>query len=283
LPTAHSSTTPTRNSRVHHRELINFLTTASAADKHRPTRTHPMLQGELANTIRDTLDLFDNLSAEEAAQFILWHDLWLDFGTYGVKRRSERTPGFSFNRWDRGQIISVDFGLNIGKEFSFMHPAIVVTNFYDFVIVVPLTGDEGPIPKTYPKDIDGAMLRVKKTDPRLIDKTTGLQIQLNKDSIAMVPHVRCISKNRIRNNTGINIANTPFFEEIQDTLYRYLCSDLVKKHELNVKELEAQIETLKQEHEKDLETLRAKMEETIMELKAQVNALTGREAAPATE
>jgi mRNA-degrading endonuclease toxin of MazEF toxin-antitoxin module len=226
------------------------------------------------------LDLFDNLSAEDAAEFVLWHDLWLDYGTYGVKREFERKPGFSFNKWDRGHIVSVDFGLNIGKEFSFMHPAIVVSNFFHFVIVVPFTGDEETDPKTYPKDIDGAMLRVKKDDPRLQDKTTGAQITLNKDSIAMVPHVRCISKNRIRNNTSINIANTQFFEEIQETLYSYLCIDLEKKHKDIIKDLKGQIAALEQEHKKELANLQAKMDATIKELQAQLDAYVGEEVAP---
>lgn len=53
----------------------------------------------------------------------------------------------TYKKYKRGQIVKVDFGINIGSELSYTHFAIVITKndsiFSDIVTVIPITSKCG--------------------------------------------------------------------------------------------------------------------------------------------
>ena len=85
----------------------------------------------------------------------------------------------------RGEIIKVDFGINIGSELSNIHFAIVLNsddnNNVDNITVLPLTSKPG-----YKRLYLGNLLTAFKNDSRY-----------NKDSYALITQITTISKKKI--------------------------------------------------------------------------------------
>lgn len=113
-----------------------------------------------------------------------WLGNWLEkqstiFKSEANKKKNNK-PNFK-----RGEIIKVDFGINIGSELSNTHFAIVLNsddnNSVDNITVLPLTSKKG-----YKRLYLGNLLKSFKNDKKY-----------NKDSYALITQITTISKNKI--------------------------------------------------------------------------------------
>ena len=106
----------------------------------------------------------------------------------------------NFPKFKRGQIIKVDFGINIGSELSHTHFAIVLngddTLKNDNVTVVPITSKKGYKRVSLGKILKNVAFNTKK---------------YNLESYAFITQIKTISKKRIFN----------------DNIKKYVCDDYI--------------------------------------------------------
>lgn len=142
---------------------------------------------ELATTLSDTEALVRSCQNVQAVPFILWNDF---FNTAGIFA-SRTAPPLIRYKW--GDKVFVDFGCgNIQTELSFPHPAIVLYNFRNSVLVVPTTSDDGPV--NLAKDIERVVIKAKQ-DGAIFPK----------DTIININQIRIIHKYRIIKNLRCNV------------------------------------------------------------------------------
>jgi len=158
-----------------------------------PVHKHPQTKTELEHVLQDTQMLMEPLPVKTVIPFILWQDTWNEIGFFGPKRkapyRNEATLKYS-----RGRKVFVDLGYNIGDEGSLPHPAIVLRNFKDMMVVVPTTSNENNKILRLEPDIQEMNL-VVPADGAIFPNETILQLH----------QIRIISKNRIIRDLGCNI------------------------------------------------------------------------------
>lgn len=74
-------------------------------------------------------------------------DVWLEKESNIFKNETKKIVSQRYPNFKRGQIIKIDFGINIGSELSHTHFAIVLngddTNSNDNIIVLPITSKDG--------------------------------------------------------------------------------------------------------------------------------------------
>ena len=113
-----------------------------------------------------------------------WLGNWLEkqssiFRNEANKKKNNK-PNFR-----RGEIIKVDFGINVGSELSNTHFAIVLNNddnnSVDNITVLPLTSKNG-----YKRLFLGDLLKTFKNDKRY-----------DKNTYALITQITTISKNKI--------------------------------------------------------------------------------------
>lgn len=82
---------------------------------------------------------------------------WLGYISYYFKKECEKDLPKSYYHYKRGSVINVDFGVNLGSEFSFTHLAVVLNkqdNRYKTTLtVLPLTSKDGKDRLSLGKDI----------------------------------------------------------------------------------------------------------------------------------
>ena len=126
-------------------------------------------------------------------------DEWLDKESSIFENETLNNNG-EFPKFKRGEIIKVDFGINIGSELSQTHFAIVLngddTINNDNITVVPITSKNG-----YKRVALGKILK------QVIPNTK----RYNLDCYAFITQIKTISKKRIFN----------------DNLEKYVCNDKI--------------------------------------------------------
>ena len=114
----------------------------------------------------------------------VWLGNWLEKESSLFKNEVKNKVGNKPN-FKRGEIIKVDFGINIGSELSNVHFAIVLNsddnNNVDNITVLPLTSKPG-----YRRLYLGDLLKSFKNDKRY-----------NKNSYALITQITTISKQKI--------------------------------------------------------------------------------------
>jgi mRNA interferase MazF len=80
----------------------------------------------------------------------------------------------------RGNVVDVQLGETIGKEYGLKHKAIILKNYYYNVVLIPLTSQN--YNSGYPGYVDIPLGEVKS---------------LSKNSVALVEQIRTVSKDRI--------------------------------------------------------------------------------------
>lgn len=110
----------------------------------------------------------------------------------------------------RGEVIKVDFGINIGSELSNVHFAIVLNsddnNSVDNITVLPLTSKSG-----YKRLYLGDLLKEFKNDNKY-----------NKDSYALITQITTISKNKIFDDDIRFYCNKDTMNIINDEIINFL-------------------------------------------------------------
>lgn len=113
-----------------------------------------------------------------------WLGNWLEKESAIFKNEADNKNNNKPN-FKRGEIIKVDFGINIGSELSNIHFAIVLNNDdnnnVDNITVLPLTSKSG-----YKRLYLGNLLEPFKNDSRY-----------NKNSYALITQITTISKKKI--------------------------------------------------------------------------------------
>ena len=118
-----------------------------------------------------------------------------------------------FKWWEqvtRGEIIKVDFGINIGSELSNIHFAIVLNsddnNSVDNITVLPLSSKKG-----YKRICLGNLLKPFENDSRY-----------NKKSYALLTQITTISKKKIFNDNIRFCCNKEIMNKINEEIIAFL-------------------------------------------------------------
>lgn len=177
------------------------------------------------------IDKLDELSIYEMGHTVNFIDRWLH------NRTSNNTKTYK-----RGDIVFVDLGAtNFRFEPSFTHPAIVLKNSYNSILIVPCST------KKYGKRLKD-IIDAKPSDG--FNKNTGVQT----DSL------RWINKNRIISNTGKK-ASGRILDEINKKILEYVPT--YKRDKRIYEFIKKENEDLKKENE----DLKVKLKELSGEIK----------------
>ncbi|MFE8701082.1 type II toxin-antitoxin system PemK/MazF family toxin [Cytobacillus sp. FJAT-54145] len=186
----------------------------------------PLTRQQLGFTFSDSKQQLEQQNVELMLPFVLWNDIWNRYGTFGTRRNQLRN-GFSGRKYARGRKVFVDFGYNIGREASMKHPAIVVAQFKELLIVAPETSDDG---RPFSPDIEKVVIKCPKDGSVFM-----------KDTIVELHQLRCIAKNRIIKDLGVSAKNyvlpNPLVDQLNLGFPRPMLSygtDLEKTIELKV-------------------------------------------------
>ena len=138
-----------------------------------------------------------------------WLGNWLEKESKIFKNEADKKihnkPNFK-----HGEIIKVDFGINIGSELSNVHFAIVLNsddnNSVDNITVIPLTSKKG-----YKRINLGNILKPFNKDKKY-----------NKNSYALITQITTISKNKIFNDNIKCICDKKTLEILNKEIINFL-------------------------------------------------------------
>ena len=158
-----------------------------ATEKSKKCADSPDSAAELGSTLSDTESLVRSCQNVQAIPFILWNDFYNSAGILAPKSKKKSY------RYKWGDKVFVDFGCgNIQTELSFPHPAIVLYNFANTVIVAPTTSDDSP--NSFSADIEEVIIKAKR------DGTV-----FPKDTIINLHQIKSVHKDRIISNLRCNV------------------------------------------------------------------------------
>ncbi|OEF98949.1 hypothetical protein BHF71_10585 [Vulcanibacillus modesticaldus] len=200
-----------------------------------------IINNELDRTINNSNEILKNLPLLDIINFISWNDVWNKYGIYGSKKQEQRN-NFSSKSYSRGRLLLIDYGHhNIGLEFSYEHIGVVLKDFGNLILVLPVTSDRG---KRYPSKIENTIIRVKSEEYN----------QFDNDSILLLHQITSIGKNRIIKDLFQNISRTELFKKVEEKLIQIyspyvnkLNKDKVKEFEKLIKNQEDEIEKLRRQ------------------------------------
>lgn len=126
----------------------------------------------------------------------------------------ERSKNIMRQSLKRGDIISIDFGVNVGCEKSGLRPAIVVSDSdlndkLENIVVAPLSSIVNKMKNLQ----EGEMVQPKKSQ---FIMAKGYYKQLNSTSVVQLEDIRSVSKKRINNFIGR--LSPQSMEEMQECL-----------------------------------------------------------------
>lgn len=136
-------------------------------------------------------------------------DEWLEKESNIFEDETEETS-YNYLKYKRGQLIKVDFGINIGTEISHTHFAIVLnsddTTHTDNITVLPLTSKKG-----YKRINLGNIVMDNNKVTKYQNKTFGI-----------ITQIKTISKKRILLNDKKIICDKNIMSQIQKAINDYL-------------------------------------------------------------
>lgn len=157
------------------------------SDKNGRCLSNQNVASELSATLSDTGALVNSCVNAQAIPFIFWNDFYNSSGTLSPKSKKSQY------RYKWGDKVFVDFGCaNIQTEISFPHPAIVLYNFANSVVVVPTTSDDSP--NSFSSDIEDVVIKVQK-DGNIFPKDTVINLH----------QIKTVHKERIISNLHCNV------------------------------------------------------------------------------
>ena len=117
------------------------------------------------------------------------------------------TQKHTYKKFVRGQVVKVDFGINIGSELCYTHFAIVITKKdsinSDIVTIVPITSKKGSNRVSLGK---------------LLHKAYPNSLKYNLYCYANLTQIRSISKNRIFSKQKQFVCDPSILNKIDTTL-----------------------------------------------------------------
>ena len=115
----------------------------------------------------------------------------------------------TYKKLKRGQIIKVDFGINIGSELCYTHFAIVLSNndsiYSDNIIVIPITSKKG---------------KNRIALGRILNKIYPNSSKYNLICYANVSQIKTISKTRIFQDNKKYICSNDILNKIDDAVLK---------------------------------------------------------------
>ncbi len=164
----------------------NTLKAELSANGNRVCQDIQAVASELSTTLTDTETLVGTCVNRQAIPFILWNDFFNVAGTLSPKSGKQQY------RYKWGDKVFVDFGCaNIQTEISFPHPAIVLYNFSNTVIIAPTTSDDNP---SFSADIESVVIKADK-DGKIFPKDTVINLH----------QIKAVHKERIISNLKCNV------------------------------------------------------------------------------
>jgi len=143
------------------------------------------------------------------------HSKFIKLGNWLIKESSifkRESDNYISNKpnFDRGEIIKVDFGINIGSELSNTHFAIVLNsddnNSVDNLTVIPLTSKPG----------------YKRLDLGKILEPFDKEKKYNKKTYALITQIKTISKKRIFKDNVRCYCNKEIMDILDGEIINYL-------------------------------------------------------------
>ncbi len=166
-----------------------LLDTAGGSKKHLKCKNLTPIKLELLESMDTTISSIKEKQCKDAIPYIMWNNFVNKNGTLADKSEPE------YHRYVWGDKVFVDFGMtNIKTEISYPHPAIVLYNFPNTIIVVPTTSDDKIEP--FKDEIEECIIKVKG-DGKIF----------KNDSIINLHQIKAIHKERIINNLRCNVKN----------------------------------------------------------------------------
>lgn len=237
--------------KINTKALLKIL---EGIDKNNPKPAYSNLEilNELQNILADTGQAIQRLTEEQAIKMILWQGILNQYGIYGNKKGSDRKfykknpltgdteeTTYASKSFSRGKVLSIDFGTsNIDYEFSLTHTGIVIADYPNLVVVIPVTSQSDTKYDSLPEKIKEAMVPIAKSDYPLFEN----------DSYALLHHIRSVSKNRITKIIG-SISKTKLMDQLEQKLYEQHSVFIKKKNDEKIKELECKIQELENKNE----------------------------------
>lgn len=158
------------------------------------------MKTQLAETLKETEQLVQTYNLKDSIQYLLWNDLLnkhtlkgVNYDTYQVSSPTNSNPV----RYASGRKVLVDFGYGIDRELFQPHPAIVIGDFKELLVVVPTNSDDG---SSFPGDLEKALIRIP-TDSHPSKKYPIFP----KDTLINLHQIRHISKNRVKKDLRANV------------------------------------------------------------------------------
>ncbi len=177
------------------------------------------------------MDKLQEADAYSMAQWLVHVERWID--DHGKDQKA---------KYERGEIVFIELGaMNFGYEASYEHPAIVIANSYNTVLVAPCSS------KTYGKGRRD-VIDIPKSDATGLTSDTGIG----------VGGIRWISKNRIMNRLG-KVTNPIILDKIDEHLLKQLFFyNVISAHHHNeIMDLERKQDMLKAELDEMKSVLRS--------------------------
>lgn len=131
----------------------------------------------------------------------------------------EETKGnkATFKKLKRGQIVKIDFGINIGSELCFTHFAIVLNKndsiFSDSISVVPITSKFG---------------NDRISIGKILHKVYPNSLKYNLNCYVNVSQIKTISKTRIFNDSKNFVCDSNILDKIDNEIIKTF-TNLTKK------------------------------------------------------
>lgn len=221
------------------RELIrlNFsklkLVASSVSAKTKLAKNSAECIGEYVDMISNFTEYSNNLKEEEMALLTMSMQNWM------TRRTIKELKGDC----KVGDIFYTDFGVTYNNECSYPHPAVILEEIGNMLLVVPVT--------TSKDKVDTGFHPVKRKDGnkyyRLVEKDED---GLGETSVIMLSNVRTISKGRLLEKKGeMKDISKPdsIFREIKASVHKYYTpkeNSELEKLKLANKDLQEKIEVL---------------------------------------
>lgn len=173
---------------------------------------------------------------------------YLGFDSYVKDKKVSQCRKFNKIIFRKGEIITVDFFGHFGTELTYEHPAIILKDTYDGIIIAPISSscfnDNIPTHISLQKNI---------SDIGGMKNNCGIKLE----------QIRFISKNRIIYRHG-KVSNTKKLDEIDNGLMKLLSASSYNRFITEIQQLSESVESKSNELEEarnDLSSLQEKLEE----------------------
>lgn len=140
-------------------------------------KTNPIVDDAFKQIVWNIIDQMGAASVYELSHWTANQSRWIRSRNKHMKVRD----------FDRSSIVMVDLGAtNFGYEFSFVHPAVVISQTKDYVYIAPCSSSSKKLSSSYPELI----------------KATAAADGFRKDTAIIMNNTRWVHKNRVLRAVG---------------------------------------------------------------------------------